>query len=331
MQPIGTNEMIPNRIGSDAAFWSDLARTAAALDQRPAKIPFVIPQEFWDELNDCNQLYQSDRVVSDDIATLEREWPAIESRLMQTSQAKRAQWDSWRDSHPDDPIHVAVGLLTPFGRGRDERLLTTGLAFFLDPRESQLGIGKHLLRLFLDGLSQKLGKLPDCDISGALVEAEKRVPVPRPSKVGPKSARKTAIFDIWIELPSAEPPARILIEAKVDHFVSDDQLSDYEVAAGSIALGADVHPVLLLADDADVEETSNGHSEWQRIEWLDVACWLAPACENPEYPRSSRDLLRLYLASILREILEISPELAASSIVFPSGAARYLTARRDVQ
>ena len=217
----------------------------------------------------------------------------------------------------NDPVHHACDLLSPLRSGNDEVLHTLALAFLLDPCKPH-GLGHATLRRVLLKL-YRLSKDHRSTVKTILHMLRARssrvlvIPERRHLLSYPKSPR-LARTDIWIEIESGENRALLVIENKVHAKESDGQLVQYERVAKTWCRNNAVAtpPLLVFLTPHGHIPMSGSLDAWQCLSYAELASALRRTWQKTNH-RAGNEWLRLYVATLLRQILGIRVDQQGST------------------
>jgi hypothetical protein len=210
----------------------------------------------------------------------------------------------------DDPLFCPVSLFgTDFGRL--ETAHTRALAWLLDKEEH--GFGSHLLeallRHLLEGRAIRLTQVNK-------VASEYPIQCGRSSL---DAGRIDVLADGRWEESGKEVFWRLVIEAKIDAWEGEDQLSNYDDWIESNTQPAEVVRVFLTPDGREPE---TGSADWQCLSFLDLAGVFRHASSGLE-AQPGYHFLRYYLTGVLRDVCKL-PVPISSDRANPYAAVDYL-------
>ena len=200
-----------------------------------------------------------------------------------------------------DPASLATNLLRALNRSRRETLHTQALAGLLDPARCEYG--DLLLRVLLEELQP--GLVDGAALNYTSVLVEHAIDLPRKGYV----ARPRP--DITLELrmqEKADPHRVVVIENKIDAIDRDGQLDDYAQAMTLRYPQATLHLVYLTIFGS--EPTQKLESAWQCFSYKSLALMLRRQLAIFDLRDGAshgwREILRLYLATIVQDLLRWS-------------------------
>lgn len=188
----------------------------------------------------------------------------------------------------DDPLRCPVSLFGTMDYGRLETAHTRALAWLLDPRKEH-GFGSVLIDALLSRISGK-----------SLPTEVRRVEGELP--LGGHGRLDLFVEGDWIGADGQRNPWALLLEAKIDAWEGDDQLSRYERWLDKHALshGCETFRVF-LAPIGRHSDTST--QDWSSLSFEELAetfrSVLGKLTRTPGY-----HFLRYYLAGVLRDVCQ---------------------------
>jgi hypothetical protein len=223
-----------------------------------------------------------------------------------------------------EPLDWRADLLAAVGKARSEVTHTLCLAHLLDSRGAH-GLGVRVLR----ELSRLLGRLiPGEDIFERLgngtpesderlrrvrVTAEHIVEAPFESGTTTEERR----CDLWLELLEEGHALVVVIENKIDAGEHDEQLASYERAVWKWARdrrrNSFEQRLVFLTPDGRAPDGVNDHPAWLPISYQQLAATIARATRDA--PEPGRTFASLYVSTILKSILGITPDIADLNFV----------------
>jgi hypothetical protein len=198
-----------------------------------------------------------------------------------------------------DPALLNASLLGCLNRSRRETLHTQALAGLLNPQRCDHG--ELLLRAFLNQARE--GLTDGIELKWTTVRAECTLELPR------KGRTERPRPDLLFELRGAEgsaPSRVVVVENKIDALDHDNQLDDYSAAASLRYPRAELYFVYLTLHGAAPAQDVD--SSWQTFSYETLALMLrrqlAILDRSEAVSHGWRDVLRLYLATIVQDLLQ---------------------------
>jgi hypothetical protein len=223
------------------------------------------------------------------VAELEARWAYIVDRAF----ARAKEFPSLRDrlDLSNEPAALPTTLLRPLGRGLDECTHTRMLGALLD-RTQNRDLATRLLKAMLDALDAKHA-FGEAELASATVEIEP----------GWDYKRTTVQPDLVISLSSGGVRRLVVIENKIRATDHENQLDSYALLARE--RDKDALLIYLTPHGAEPELAKQTADDWQKLSYWKLAiAWrreLATSRESGTWT----DMLRLYLASILQDVLNV--------------------------
>lgn len=258
-----------------------------------------------------------------DLKALEACWERLCTAVHQASREEFQQLvERWGERRHLDPICLSTDLLSPLGKEFHEPTHTQMLSSILDPSGGH-ELGTAPLRKLLDYVeSILLGQEPQAvrviqrmkkQLATARVQAERAVRLSR-QDVAPKERLRT---DLWIELPDSSPDLLLVIENKVFAPGHAGQLELYERAIQEQlnhwqrqGMKPYVIRLYLTVDAISAPETDQ---RWYPACYRELAFHLVSVLSGER--TAGRELLRLYLATILQKLYGLRWREPASTML----------------
>lgn len=262
-------------------------RTEGQIDDRSRGTP-RLAKEFLVDLERIVATDASDDVPIGDLDGLGRELRSWTEDCKQQLGAELSKLG------PDHPVNCGISLYGAMDLGRLEVAHTRTLAWLLNPNEKEHGFGDALLKAMLT-------RVCNCDqplsFDMCTVAAER---IYRNLVTG--DAGRT---DIWIEgQPKNSKPWLVVIEAKIDASEGSQQLDRYNLEIKKWRAehrdGEVLRQVFLTTDGRE----ATGCEGWTPASFSRLAIAFWEAVGSPP-PKPGHQFLRLYLAGVLRDILDL--------------------------
>lgn len=216
------------------------------------------------------------------------------------------------------PLDWRADLLAAVGKARSEVTHTLCLAHLLDSRAAH-GLGVRVLREFFklmgrlipgEDIFERLGNgAPENDerLRHVRVTAEHVVEAPFESGTTTEERR----CDLWLELLEEGHALVVVIENKIDAGEHDEQLASYERAVWKWARdrrrNSFEQRLVFLTPDGRAPDGANDHPAWLPMSYQHLAGALAHATHDA--PEPGRTFASLYVSTILKSILGITPDI----------------------
>jgi hypothetical protein len=202
-----------------------------------------------------------------------------------------------QNEDPLNPAFLGVSLFKILhGTGLRETAHTRMLTWLLNPQENH-GFSYDILRAFLSTVTDENWVL-DKSLTIIKVHAERRLS---------QSGRRT---DIWLEGKVSPQDVKnelkwlVIVEAKVESFESEFQLSDYSKEAKKWFENSptySIQPLLVFLTKDEIEIESNGDSDWKQITFDQLADTIWRAAKLGANA-SGIHLVRHYLSGVLSDM-----------------------------